>query len=110
MWLGGSSAITHGSAAFRPDVNGGRRMKTYPFDSVVEALLMRRLEGWDFHLQFNCSGCGTKQTIEEMNKLFDKGKCEECGAITNLKLAGCNYALVKGGLVDDLIAAMVKRR
>jgi PHP family Zn ribbon phosphoesterase len=56
---------------------------------------MKAVVGDDPHIevfqQFNCAACGTKQTMEEPNVLHTAGKCEECGAITNLRKYGCNY-------------------
>jgi hypothetical protein len=88
----------------------GGDVKTYPFNYVVESLLKRRLEGWDFLMQFNCTKCGVKQTIDGLNKVYEKGQCEECGAITDLKLEGCNYMLWRsqdGTIpVEDLLTAV----
>lgn len=86
-------------------------MNVYPFDEVVAAvteilegnstnpsfLLMRQAVGQKVNVvvfqQFNCAACGTKQTIDEPNILYTSGKCEECGAVTNLRYYGCNYAV-----------------
>ena len=67
------------------------KMKLYPFWDVVREAekLMSRYS--HIHQQFNCAHCGTKQTMEEPNKFYMTGKCEECGQITDIVKDGCNY-------------------
>lgn len=69
-------------------------MKVYPFDEVAINALKKMGEGWEVFQQFNCAKCGIKQTIEEPNKFFTKGKCEECQHISDLVKDGCNFAAV----------------
>jgi len=66
----------------------------YPIQEVLEAVQKHRNAGATFHQQFNCAHCGAKQTIEEPNKLFAAGQCEECGQLTNIIQNGCNYLLI----------------
>lgn len=69
-------------------------MNLYPFkDCVTGADLLIRKGGTVFQ-QFNCSGCGTKQTMPDRNVFYRQGKCEECGATTDIEKEGCNYMLV----------------
>jgi hypothetical protein len=83
----------------------------YPFDEVAQAvaeildgtstaesfLALKAVVGdasrIEVFQQFNCAACGVKQTMGEPNVLYAAGKCEECGAITNLRKHGCNYAV-----------------
>jgi hypothetical protein len=86
-------------------------MKLYPFDEVAQRvaeildgtstaenyLAIKAVVGDGAHVevyqQFNCAACGMKQTMPDPNVLYTAGKCEECGAITNLRKYGCNYAV-----------------
>lgn len=86
-------------------------MNIYPFNDVVQAvteilegthtgksfLTMKALVGKDaraiVYQQFNCAGCGAKQTMDDPNTLYESGTCEECGAVTDIKRDGCNYAV-----------------
>jgi hypothetical protein len=86
-------------------------MKLYPFDEVAQAvaeildgtstaesfLSLKAVAGDDPWIevfqQFKCAACGAKQTMDDPNVLYTAGKCEECGAITNLRKYGCNYAV-----------------
>jgi hypothetical protein len=86
-------------------------MRVYHFDEVAQAvaeilngtftggsfLVMKAAAGDDHHIevfqQFKCAACGAKQTMDDPNVLYTAGKCEECGAITNLRKYGCNYAV-----------------
>lgn len=45
--------------------------------------------------KFTCTGCGSRQTMEEPNKFFTTGQCEECGHVTDIVATGCNYLLLK---------------
>lgn len=46
--------------------------------------------------QFNCAGCGTKQTMDEPNIFYTKGECQECGGTTDIWKDGCNQMLMIG--------------
>jgi hypothetical protein len=69
-------------------------MKLYPFYECVdyaETLLSRGSTVWQ---QFNCSSCGTKQTVPDKNVFYKHGKCEECGVETDIEKDGCNYMMI----------------
>ena len=86
-------------------------MKVYPFDEIAahveqilngtytgeNHLMLKELAGPGAEVQvfqqFNCASCGTKQTMPDPNVLYTSGKCEECGAVTDIKRRGCNYAV-----------------
>jgi predicted nucleic acid-binding Zn ribbon protein len=86
-------------------------MRVYPFDEIAQAvaeildgtstaesfLLLKAVAGGNPRIeifqQFNCAACGVKQTIDDPNVLYTHGKCEDCGAVTNLRKYGCNYAV-----------------
>jgi hypothetical protein len=92
-------------------------MRVYPFDEIAQRVaeildgtstaenylaikaVVGDSPGIEIFQQFNCAACGAKQTMPDPNVLYTAGKCEECGAITNLKERGCNYAvhLSRGG-------------
>lgn len=38
--------------------------------------------------QFNCAGCGARQTMPYPDTLFIEGHCEECGTVTDLRKDG----------------------
>jgi hypothetical protein len=62
--------------------------------------------GCHFHQKFTCAGCGSRQTIEEQDKFFAEGKCEECGHVTDLKRRGCNFAIIgPTGIITSIMAA-----
>jgi hypothetical protein len=86
-------------------------MKVHPFNEIAAKveeiltgtctdahfLMLKELAGGDpkvvIFQQFNCAGCGTRQTMSDPNVLYTHGKCEECGAVTNIEKNGCNYAI-----------------
>ncbi len=55
-----------------------------------------------FFQKWTCGGCGKRIVGNTPNKLFERGHCEECGHITDIRKTGCNYAIhmVIGGLAD----------
>ena len=69
-------------------------MKLHPFDEVAHEADLRVQRGHKVFQQFNCAHCGTKQTIEEANRFYTHGICEECGKDTDIKKDGCNYMTI----------------
>lgn len=69
-------------------------MRLYPFIEVAAAAEAATKKGFTIFQQFNCSHCGTKQTMGEANKFFSYGICEECNKDTDIEKAGCNYMAV----------------
>jgi RNase P subunit RPR2 len=69
-------------------------MKLYPFRDCIAGAEVRIRKGGDVFQQFNCSSCGTKQTMPDRNIFYKTGRCEECGKITDIEQDGCNYMLV----------------
>jgi acetone carboxylase gamma subunit len=53
-------------------------------------------EGHTVYQKFTCGKCGERQTIDDPNAFYTSGKCEECGHVTDIEKAGCNYLLVMG--------------
>ena len=69
-------------------------MKLYPFHNVVPRAIELIGLGATVYQQFNCAKCGAKQTMDDANKFFTRGICEECGSETNIEKDGCNYMVV----------------
>ena len=66
-------------------------MNLHPFDEVVKNAEARMREGWTVRQQFNCAGCGAKQTMSDVNIFHVRGRCEECGQVTDIQRDGCNF-------------------
>ena len=69
-------------------------MNLYPLKETAEAAQAWMAEGFHIHQQFICGGCKIKQTCAEEDRFFTHGKCEECGHVTDLTKAGCNYMAI----------------
>jgi hypothetical protein len=69
-------------------------MRLHPFDECLMAADEVIRKGGTVYQQFNCSSCGTKQTMDDANVFHKLGRCEECEAITDIKHEGCNYMVV----------------
>ena len=69
-------------------------MKLYPWDKCVKTVIDLINQGAQCFQQFNCANCGAKQTIEEPNRFYAAGKCEECNQITNIEQDGMNYLVI----------------
>lgn len=62
----------------------------YPIDEcAAEAGKLHHNQGATIYQKFTCSHCKARQTMEEPNKFFRSGKCEECGGVTII--TRCNY-------------------
>jgi ribosomal protein S27E len=66
-------------------------MNLHPFGEVEAHAKRKQQEGWTTYQQFNCAGCGAKQTMPDKNRFFARGKCEECGHVTDIVKDGCNF-------------------
>lgn len=44
--------------------------------------------------KFTCEECGSRQTIDEPNKFYVSGRCEECSHVTDIAARGCNYVVI----------------
>jgi transcription elongation factor Elf1 len=69
-------------------------MNLYPFYEVADEAHRAVKNGATVHQQFNCSHCGTKQTVETPNVFHKLGLCEECGHTTNIEQDGCNFMCI----------------
>lgn len=71
-------------------------MKLHPINECMQQadqLLEHCGKSAKIYQQFTCAGCGAKQTMDVPNAFFDRGSCEECGAVTDIAANGCNYCL-----------------
>jgi hypothetical protein len=75
------------------------RMNLHPWDAVIENVRNKLAEspGAMFFQQYNCSGCGSKLTMDEANKFYTHGSCDRCPTITDIRKDGCNFMIVLGG-------------
>src|SRR5258705_13884031 len=60
----------------------------HPFYEVANLATKHILAGHSIHQKFTCRRCGSRQTVAEPNKIFEKGECEECGCVTDLVVNG----------------------
>jgi hypothetical protein len=68
-------------------------MKLHPFDECVQKATELMERGANIYQQFNCAQCGAKQTMDKPNAFYTHGICDKCGAQTDIKTNGCNYAV-----------------
>ena len=66
-------------------------MSDHPFNEIVESASATVANGGTIHQKFTCANCGSRQTMEEPNKLYKTGRCEECGHVTDIEAQGCNF-------------------
>ncbi len=71
-------------------------MILYPFDAVLKQANEAIERGGEAYQQFTCGGCGNKLTMDVANTFWTSGSCDKCGAITDIKAAGCNFMVVYG--------------
>ena len=68
----------------------------YPLEEVAGTAGEVVAIGGTVHQKFTCRQCGERVMIEEPNVFYATGRCDECGALTNLRETGCNYLVILG--------------
>jgi len=63
----------------------------YPLDQIAREVTKHLKAGLTFYQKFTCSHCGQRLTVEEKNRLFTEGTCDQCGKTT--QITHCNYLL-----------------
>lgn len=66
----------------------------YPLDDLAITMQDAIYKGGRAYLKFTCIACGSRQTIDEANKLYTTGRCEECHAITDIQKRGGNLLII----------------
>lgn len=66
----------------------------FPFNEIAAQATEHVARGRDIYQKFTCANCGSRQMIDEVNRLYERATCEECHHETNIKEKGCNYMLV----------------
>lgn len=56
----------------------------------VDAINSGRLTFWQ---KFTCDKCFARIQMDEPNKLFSLGHCQDCNHFTDLQKMGCNYSV-----------------
>jgi peptide subunit release factor 1 (eRF1) len=67
-------------------------MSDYPIEECLATAALLISQGATIHQKFTCSNCGARQTMDEPNKFFRTGHCEECDSIS--LITHCNYLLI----------------
>lgn len=73
----------------------------YPFYEVAEKAQQIIDTGAKVFFKFTCVNCGSRQTFENPNTLYQYGKCEECEHVTNLVEKGCNFLILFGRINEN---------
>ena len=83
-------------------------MADHPWDVVISRAADWAAKGAKCYQKWTCVGCGARLGSERANAFTELGKCEECGAITNMKEKGCNYLLELSGadLISDFMTTL----
>jgi hypothetical protein len=79
-----------------------------PFYETAEDAEKWVKKGCTVFQKFSCEKCGSRQTMENPNAFHTKGRCEECGHVSDLIENGCNYILFGGG--DVVLPDLFKRK
>lgn len=66
----------------------------FPLTEIADAVERLIRQGATIHQKWSCSRCGLRLIMDEPNKLFTEGYCQECGTTTNIAAQGCNYLAV----------------
>ena len=71
-------------------------MKLHPWNECCAQAKEYMDNGFKVFQQFNCGRCGVKQTMDNANVFYTRGRCEECGHETDIVKDGCNYMVTIG--------------
>lgn len=66
----------------------------FPYDAVVtqaEALIR---DGATVFQKFTCQKCGKRLTLDVPNIFLERGQCEVCGGVTDIRRTGCNFLVI----------------
>jgi hypothetical protein len=44
--------------------------------------------------RFTCLVCGARQTMPDPDVFYTRGRCDECGFVTDLREHGCGFMLI----------------
>jgi hypothetical protein len=75
------------------------KYNNFPLKEVRKAVVkqLKQHPNYKFYQKFTCAGCGERLGIDEPNKFYTKGNCDNCSTITDIKKDGCNYMVVMEG-------------
>ena len=71
------------------------KMQLHPWNEIVPRVVDLINQGAQCFQQWNCEHCGAKQTMQEPNKFYASGICEECKKITDIEKNGMNYMVLR---------------
>jgi hypothetical protein len=91
-------------------IQGGQN--DYPLAEVAEAAEAVAERGGQVFQKFTCAQCGNRLTINEPNKFYTRGECDQCHFITDITETGCNFLAVfpfteKGKAAIDSISQKI---
>jgi hypothetical protein len=64
----------------------------YPLEQCAAKAAEAIAKGAIVYQKWTCRHCGSRQTMDEPNKFFTSGHCEECRQIT--EISECNYMAI----------------
>jgi DNA-directed RNA polymerase subunit RPC12/RpoP len=68
-------------------------MADISFDRACQKALDYIRGGATAYQKFTCSKCGARLTMEEPNKFYETGTCDQCGHLTDIRKQGCGFLL-----------------
>jgi len=68
----------------------------HPFEEAVAKAIAAMQEGANIYQKYTCAGCGARLGMEEPNKFYTRGTCDQCETVTDIRKRGCNFMAVWG--------------
>jgi len=74
----------------------------YPLEACMKKAnaIIDAYPGTKIYQKFSCGGCGERLTIDIPNEFHERGSCDKCDFITDIRKQGCNYLVVYAAGVD----------
>jgi hypothetical protein len=71
-------------------------LSDHPLSEIIKSVNEVIAKGGVTFQKFTCQGCGNRLTIEEPNKFYTSGTCDNCGTLTDIEKHGCNFVVIYG--------------
>ena len=68
-----------------------QKYQNFPLIECEEGAKAVRARGGFIHQKFTCEACQRRITMNNPDTFYTEGHCEDCGHVTDLLKAGCNY-------------------
>lgn len=70
-------------------------IEDFPLSEIAHSCDLVIKNGGFILQKWTCDGCKRRLTANNVNVMVENGHCQHCNTVTDLKLRGCNFALLQ---------------